>query len=111
MENYKEFLDYCRLRAEDINEWYNDIDLADRIHEMADGSTHVIYYSKAWDLVNMMRLNNCELLDHACEEIRDNGFEFRGDINAYMTSITYYLISNGIRDAYYELIEPKALAK
>ena len=110
MKNYKEYLDYCQRLAEDVNDSYSDdIEVTDRIHEIADGCSHVIYYSKAWDLVNMMRLNNCELLDEAIEEVQGNGFEFEGDIHAYMTWLAYFLIRNGIYSAY-QHIESEVVA-
>ena len=110
MKNYKEYIDYCKSLAEDVNDSYSDdIDVNDRIHEIADGCSHVIYYSKAWDLVNMMRVYNNELLDHACEEVRDNGFEFKGDLHKYMTQLAFLLIRNGIHSAY-QHIESEVVA-
>jgi len=104
MKNYKEYLDYCQRLAEDINDSYSDdIDVNDRIHEIADGCQYVIYYSKAWDLVNMMREYNHELFTHAVEEVRDNGFEFEGDIDRHMTWIAFFLIRNGIYSAYQQI--------
>ena len=104
MKNYKEYLDYCQSLAEDVNDSYSDdIDVNDRIHEIADGCSHVIYYSKAWDLVNMMRLNNCELLDEASNEMRDERYLLLGkdeDVHSYMCGLAYYLIRNGIHSAY-----------
>ena len=104
MKNYKEYLDYCKSLAEDINDNYPDtIEILDRIHELADGCQHVIYYSKAWDLVNMMREYNHDLFNIAVEEVRDNCFEFEGDINAHITWVAYFLIRNGIYKAYQQL--------
>ena len=110
MKNYKEYLDYCQSLAEDVNDSYSDdIDINDLIHQKADGNEYTIYYGKAWDLVNMMRLNNCELLDEAIDEVEGNGFEFQGDIHAYMTWIAYFLIRHGIYSAY-QHIESEAVA-
>ena len=110
MKNYKEYLDYCQRLAKDVNDSYSDdIEVNDRIHEIADGCQYVIYYSKAWDLVNMMREYNHEVFNHACEEVRDNGFEFEGDINAHITWIAYFLIRNGIYSAY-QHIESEVVA-
>ena len=110
MKNYKEYLDYCQRLAEDVNDSYSDdIDINDLIHQKADGNEYTIYYGKAWDLVNMMRLNNCELLDEAIDEVQGNGFEFQGDIHAYMTWIAYFLIRNGIYSAY-QHIESEVVA-
>ena len=104
MKNYKEYLDYCKSLAEDINDSYSDdIDVNDRIHEIADGCQYVIYYAKAWNLVNMIREYNHELLDEAIDEVEGNGFEFQGDIHAYMTWLAYFLIRNGIYSAYQQI--------
>lgn len=107
MKNYKEYLDYCKSLAKEIDDSYNDdVDINDRIHELADGSCYVIYYSKAWDLVNMMRLNNCELLDEASNEMRDERYLLLGkdeDVHSYMCGLAYYLIRNGIHSAYQQI--------
>ena len=101
MKNYKEYIDYCQRLAEDVNDSYSDdIDVNDRIHEIADGCQYVIYYSKAWDLVNMMRVYNNELLDEAINDWVANGFEFKGDLHKYMTKLAYFLIRNGIHSAF-----------
>ena len=116
MKNYKEYTDYCQSLAEDINDSYSDdIDLNDRIHEIADGCQYVIYYSKAWDLVNMMREYNHELFMQAVDEVRDNGFEFDNedamrDLNTHMTWIAFFLIRNGIHSAYQHIESSLATA-
>ena len=110
MKNYKEYLDYCQSLAEDVNDSYSDdIEVNARIHEIADGCQYVIYYSKAWDLVNMMREYHYEKFNDAVDEVRDSGFEFEGDINAHITWLAYYLIRNGIYSAY-QHIESKEVA-
>jgi hypothetical protein len=112
MKNYKEYIDYCQSLAEDINDSYSDdIEVTDRIHEIADGCQYVIYYSKAWDLVNMMREYNHELFMQAVEEVQDNGFEHElaGDVNKLMTWIAFFLIRNGIHSAY-QHIESEVVA-
>jgi len=111
MKNYKEYIDYCQRLAEDINDSYSDdlYDINQTIHDIADNCQHVIYYSKAWDLVNMMREYHYEKFNDAVDEVRDSGFEFEGDINAHMTWIAYYLIRNGIYSAY-QHIETEVVA-
>ena len=56
-----------------------------------------------------MRDYNHELFNEAVEEVRDNGFEFEGDINAHITWIAFFLIRNGIHSAY-QHIETEAVA-
>jgi len=110
MKNYKEYIDYCQRLAEDLNDSYSGWgNINDRIHEIADGCSHVIYYSKAWDLVNMMREYNCELLDEAIDDWVVNGFEFKGDLHKYMTQLAFLLIRNGIHSAY-QHIESEVVA-
>lgn len=110
MKNYKDYLEYCDSLAKEVNDSYSDdIDINDRIHEIADNCQYVIYYAKAWDLVNMMRNYNHELFNHAVEEVKDNGFEFEGDINTHMTWIAFFLIRNGIHSAY-QHIESEVVA-
>ena len=110
MKNYKEYIDYCQSLAEDVNDSYSDdIDINDRIHEIADGNEYTIYYGKAWDLVNMMRLINCDLLDEAIDDWVVNGFEFKGDLHNYMTQLAFLLIRNGIHSAY-QHIETEVVA-
>lgn len=110
MKNYKEYIDYCQRLAEDVNDSYSDdIDVNDRIHEIADGCQYVIYYAKAWDLVNMMREYHYEKFNDAVDEVQGSGFEFEGDINAHMTWIAYFLIRNGIHSAY-QHIESEVVA-
>jgi len=111
MKNYKEYIDYCQRLAEDVNDSYSDdIELTDRIHEIADGCQYVIYYSKAWDLVHMMQWANRELLEEATNEAgRWCTYENENDINAYISELAYYLISNGVYSAY-QHIESEVVA-
>jgi hypothetical protein len=111
MKNYKEYIDYCQRLAEDVNDSYSDDidDINQAIHEIADNCQHVIYYAKAWDLVNMMREYHYEKFNDAVDEVQGSGFEFEGDINAHITWIAYYLIRNGIHSAY-QHIESEVVA-
>lgn len=99
MKNYKDFLDYCQSIAADVNSYSDDVEVTDRIHEIADGSQYVIYYSKAWDLVNMIREYDHELFLRAAEELQDYALD-DGDINTQITFMSYFLIRDGIRSAY-----------
>ena len=110
MKNYKDYIDYCQSLAKDVNDSYSDdIDVNDRIHEIADGCQYVIYYSKAWDLVNMMRVCNGQLFNQAIEDVQDEYSSFGNDINKHMILIAYYLIRNGIHSAY-QHIETEVVA-
>jgi len=109
MKNYKEYIDYCQRLAEDVNDSYSDdIDVIDRIHEIADGCSHVIYYSKAWDLVNMMREYHYEKFNDAVNEVQVE-ISHSYDLHKLMTLIAYTLIRNGIHSAY-QHIESEVVA-
>ena len=100
MKNYKEYIDYCQRLAEDINDSYSDdIELNDRIHEIADGCQYVIYYSKAWELVNMMRECDYEKFKESADEVHLE-ISHSYDLHKLMTLIAYNLIRNGIHSAY-----------
>lgn len=112
MKNYKEYIDYCQRLAEDVNDSYsNDIDVNDRIFELADGNEYVIYTGKAWELVNMIRECNSELFDDAVETVQDNDYcgIYDGDIHKHMILIAFTLIRNGIYSAY-QHIESEVVA-
>ena len=63
-------------------------------------AVNMLFAHKAWDLLNMMREYNCDLLDEAVDDWVANGFEFKGDLHKYMTQLAYFLIRNGIHSAY-----------
>jgi len=47
--------------------------------------------------------NYKEYIDYCqslAEDVKDNGFEFEGDIHAHITWIAFFLIRNGIYSAY-----------
>jgi len=54
-------------------------------------------------------LNKTDTYLQAVEEVRDNGFEFEGDINAHITWISFFLIRDGIHSAY-QHIESEVVA-
>lgn len=84
LKNLKEFHDYIAELAE---EWDDEEDVYAFCHRQADNSEHVIYYSGAWDLVNMIRVANRRLLDEAEEEIDNDAA-----IDEVMTRLAYQLI-------------------
>lgn len=102
--NYAEFTDYISTLVSDFdaNEWEEHSDFA---HECADSSEHVIYTAKAWDLVNMIRINDSELLDHKIEI--SESFE---DIDQFMVETAYNIIAVSVMDKLWELDNPRRIA-
>ena len=52
--------------------------------------------------------NYKEYIDYCqslAEDVKDNGFEFEGDIHAHITWIAFFLIRNGIHSAYQHIEE------
>jgi hypothetical protein len=91
--NYKDFDNYINAMTDD---WFdsneaglNDLeDYMDYVHECADGSEFVIYYSKAWDLVTMIRDFNSDLYNDA-ESYAFDLFESFDSADHMMTIIAY----------------------
>lgn len=79
-------------------------DLEDIVHEIADGSQHVIYYGKAWDFVSFVRFADLYGYEAAQEMINDIG-EHTADLDTLMTQMAYWLIYNIVRGAVEERLE------
>ena len=79
-------------------------DLEDIVHEIADGSQHVIYYGKAWDFVAFVRFADLSEYEEAQEMIKDLG-EQTSDLDTLMTQMAYWLIYNIVRGAVEERLE------
>lgn len=89
---YKEFNDYIDMLASDYSASGHDY-FGDYCHECADGSEYVIYYAKAWDLVNMLKHSDRAILDDAEMAIFDYGFEMEGQsIDSIMCKLAYECI-------------------
>ncbi len=84
-------------------------DLEDIVHELADSSQHVIYYGKAWDLVDFVRFADLSEYEEAQEMINDIG-EHTSDLDTLMTQMAYWLIYNIVRGAVEERLEEEASA-
>lgn len=79
-------------------------DLEDIVHEIADGSQHVIYYGKAWDFVSFVRFADLDEYVEAQEMINDIGGNTT-DLDTLMTQTAYWLIYNIVRGAVEERLE------
>lgn len=90
---YKEFNQYIDTLASEYMAYKGDYDcFEDYLHQTADGSEYVIYYGKAWDLVNMIRLNDYDMYQDAQSVIYDSyGNEFL-DLHRHMALMAYECI-------------------
>ena len=104
--NYQEFISYIDTLAADYDESQYDY-FGDYCHECADGSEHVIYYGKAWELVNMIRLSDYSRIESAELAIEH---ELRKDINGIMSQLAYELIYQELSAAIQEIRENKLSA-
>ena len=103
MENINDFNKYINdLVSEFEGEGTDYSDYNDYAHECADGSEYVIYYSKAWDLVNLVRENDYSLY---CDS-QPWAFDFES-LEHIITSVACSIITNAIMDAFNKL-EQKA---
>lgn len=90
--NYPEIVKRIEdLVDELIKESDGDFDEArDRLHEEIDGLDLVIYYGKAWQVVNELPSS---VLDDAESTMIDTGFEFES-LNKTMTILAFWALYN-----------------
>lgn len=65
-------------------------DMLDHVDMIADGREEVIYYSRAWDFVAMIREYDWSLYADAKEMFQDNMLE-HSDIDTMMAQMAYYI--------------------
>lgn len=101
MKNYSDFQDYINMLAEGFADsgWKYVEDFA---HECADGSEYVIYYSKAWELVSIVRDANYDLYSEGSEHASDCMSEST-DLDQQMTSVAYWIIFTSVMQAVIKL--------
>lgn len=102
-------LEYTDLMNTYIETAYEELkqddtrDLEDIVHEIADGSQHVIYYGKAWDFVSFVRF--ADLYEYTeAQDILENNVE-TADLDTLITQMAYWLIYNIVRGAVEEKLE------
>lgn len=97
MKNYIEFKDYINMLAADFEASGHE-DAAEYAHEAADGSEYVIYYSKAWELVDTVRSYNIDLF---CEgEEWGMGLDHRhSSLDGIVSSVAYGIIYTAVVEA------------
>ena len=93
MENHIEYLDYVEGIAKDILDETTDRERAEElVWECADSSQHVIYYSRAHDLVHLVRNWDSSLYNDAQDEVEElNGGEFL-DYDTYATKLAFSIL-------------------
>ena len=100
MNNINDFNDYINdLVSEFEGEGTDYSDYNDYAHECADGSEYVIYYSKAWDLVNMIRACDYSLYCDSETWAVDLGTELESLDHAIVMT-AYAIIHNAIIDTF-----------
>jgi len=93
MNHINQFYKYVESTAKEIYEQTLDKEKAyELIWEHADSSEHVIYYSKAHDLVHLVRNWNSSLYDEAHDEVEElGGGEFL-DYDTFATRLAFSMI-------------------
>lgn len=89
------------------SDWDGEQDLHDFCHEQADGSEYVIYYGKAWQLVDMIRWNDRSIFDAAEDAAFNHGTTFES-ADQMMTLIAYEIIYQELSLAVQELEQEMA---
>ena len=97
MKNYIDFRDYINMLAADFKDSGHD-DATDYAHEAADGSEYVIYYSKAWDLLDTVRSYNSDLFCEGEEWAFDLGDKHES-LDSMIASVAYGIIFTAVLEA------------
>lgn len=98
MENINDFNDYIDSLVEDFKEAWED-DIGDYAHECADGSEYVIYYHRAWDLVELVRRYRTDLFYEGEEWAMDTFDPKHSSLDNLITSVAYGIIYTALVDA------------
>ena len=101
MKNYNEFQDYIAMLAADFKDsgyTYGE----DYAHEAADGSEYVIYYGKAWDLVDTVRSYNSDLYFEGESWALDLCTRHES-LDSMVTSVAYGIIFTAVIEAVVKL--------
>ena len=98
---YSDYISYIELCA---SEWDGEQDVYEFASECADSSEYAIYYSSAWDLVEMMRRADSGILNNAEELLTEYGFEFCS-VDDLMTRLAYMMIQEGVSETIFAKLE------
>jgi hypothetical protein len=98
MNNIKDFNEYINSLVEDFKEAWED-DIGDYAHECAAASQYVIYYHRAWELIELLRGYNSDLF-YAGEEWAMETFDpMHSSLDNLITSVAYGSIYTALVDA------------
>ena len=97
MNNINDFNDYINMLAADFEASGHE-DATDYAHEAADGSEYVIYYGKAWDLIDTVRSYNSDLFCEGESWALDLG-ERHESLDSMVTSVAYGIIFTAVVEA------------
>lgn len=98
---YSDYISYIELCA---SEWDGEQDVYIYAAECADSSEYAIYYSKAWDLVEMMRRADSGILNNAEELLTEFAFRF-STVDDLMTRLAYMMIQEGVSETIFAKLE------
>jgi hypothetical protein len=106
--NYNEFLDHVDLLADQT---VRDLDnhggyICDSVITQIDGSEYVIYYAKAWDLVNEIRFRDQDLYLQASEMLEDCK-EGRENLDELMSLTAHWILYTMVGDKAEEILNAK----
>ena len=96
------------LVNETLKENDNDKDKTqDQLHELIDSLDLVIYYNKAWDVVECLRRFDSKALDQAEDYLNEIGTEYKG-IDDLMVKLSFASLLN-MAEQYLNNIESEAV--
>ena len=97
MKNYIEFQDYINMLAAEFKDSGHE-DAADYAHECADSSEFVLYYGKAWDMIDTVRSYNSDLFCDGEAWALDLGEKYES-LDSMMTSVAYGIVYTAVFEA------------
>jgi len=86
--NIQEFRKEIVSIVAELREEYDMADMLDHVDMIADGRSEVIYYSRAWDFVAMVRECDWSLYSDAKQMFQDNMWD-HSDIDTMMAQMAY----------------------
>lgn len=95
MKNINDFNEHINSMVSEFEGEADYLEYNDYALMCADGSEYVIYYSKAWDLVNLVRENDYSLY---CDS-QPWAFDFES-LEHIITSVACSIIHNAIMNAF-----------
>lgn len=75
----------------------------DYVLDYVDGLQEVIYYARAWNMIDVLRFDG-QLFDDVERELLDNGYKFDG-LDNYMCALARTAVMSWIGEGLYDLCE------